>query len=164
MRLQRINLQPIFLNHLPQRLAWLTLGEVQSGRCACHPMNKQRHDCETTTITVSKQFLTNAKEMSRLLGYSEDDLGRIIEEYGWPIADALGDLHSDLEDRTWKNEQECQQVAARVFHLLRPNTVIRVGRVGNKWVMRFFQKDSPRLYLWDTYRHLEQDEPFHLPS
>jgi hypothetical protein len=106
-------------------------------------MNKQRHACETITITVSKQFLTDAKEMSRLLGYSEDDVGRVLEEYGWTIADALGDLHSDLEDRTWSNEHECRQVAKRVVERLNPDTVVRVGRYGDEWIIRFFQKDIP---------------------
>jgi hypothetical protein len=112
-------------------------------------MNKQRHDCETIAITVSKQFVANAKEMARLLGYSEDDLGRVIEEYGWTIADALGDLHSDLEDRTWSDEQACRQVAKRVVERLNADTVVRVGRTGDEWIIRFFQKDHPRLYLWD---------------
>jgi hypothetical protein len=35
------------------------------------------------TITVSKQFEADAKEMARILGYSEDDFGRVIAEYGW---------------------------------------------------------------------------------
>jgi len=115
-------------------------------------MNKQRHDCETISITVSKQFLTDAKEMARLLGYSEDDVGKVVEEYGCTIADALGDLHSDLEDRTWSNEQACRQVAKRVVErrMLKPDTVVRVGRDGDEWIIRFFQKDHPRLYLWDV--------------
>jgi hypothetical protein len=113
-------------------------------------MNKQHHDRETITITVSKQFLADAKEMAQLLGYSEDDVGRVLEEYGWTIADALGDLHSDLEDRTWSNEQVCRQVARRVVERLKPNTVVRVGRAGDEWIIRFFQKDHPRLYLWDV--------------
>jgi hypothetical protein len=99
-------------------------------------MNKQRHDCETIAITVSKQFVANAKEMARLLGYSEDDLGRVIEEYGWTIADALGDLHSDLEDRTWSDEQACRQVAKRVVERLNADTVVRVGRTGEEWIIR----------------------------
>ena len=113
-------------------------------------MKNLKHDCEILTITVSKQFLTDAKEMSRLLGYSEEDVGRVIEEYGWTIADALGDLHSDLEDRTWSNEQSCRQVAKRIVERLKADTVVRVGRAGDEWIIRFFQKDHPRLYLWDV--------------
>jgi len=109
----------------------------------------RKHGRETITITVPKQHVADAKEIARILGYPGDDLGRVIEEYGWTIPEALRDLRSDMEYRTWNNEQECRQVAARVAERLKADTVVKIGRPGEEWVMRFFQKDHPRIYLWE---------------
>jgi hypothetical protein len=113
------------------------------------------HAKDRETVAVSKELLANAREMAWLLGYSKDDLGQLIEEYAWTIADALADIRSDLEYRSWNNEQECRQVAARVAERLEPDTALRVGRAGGKWILRFFQKESPRLYLWDEIHRAE---------
>ena len=112
------------------------------------PEGSRLHGCETITMTVSKQFVTDAKKRAQILCYSEDDLGRVIAEYGWTIPDALGDLHSDLEYRTWSNEQECRQVADRVAKRLKADTVVRVGRAGDEWDNEVFpERPSPALPL-----------------
>jgi hypothetical protein len=70
-------------------------------------------------------------------------IGRIIEEYGWTIPDALRDLHSDMEYRTPSNEQECRQVAARVAGRLKGDLTVRVGPAGKEWIIRFVHKGHP---------------------
>ena len=40
-------------------------------------------------------------------------------------------------------------MAARVAERLKAGIVVRVGRAGEEWIMRFFQKGHPRLYLWE---------------
>ena len=98
----------------------------------------RKPETETITIIVPRQFVAAAKEMARILGYSEDDLGKVIAEYGWTIPDALGDLHSDMEYRTWRDEQECRQVAGRIAERrLKGEPVPTVCRVGKKWMIRF---------------------------
>jgi hypothetical protein len=53
---------------------------VESKRSRSHG----RRENIRITVTVSKYLVADAKGLAWILGYSEDDLGRIIDEYTWP--------------------------------------------------------------------------------
>lgn len=111
---------------------------------------KQNH--ETVTITVSKKFAANVKEVAQIFGYPKDSLGDTVEAMaGWVFENLVkdgGDLAEEAVNRIWEDEKKCRAFAKRVEK--RIGDVARVYfKEGRGWAVRLFDKDSDFLALWD---------------
>jgi hypothetical protein len=72
-----------------------------------------------TTVNISEELAGNAKTVARLLGYSEENIGKVVESYAdWEIEAMANDpdhLIRELGDLVWEDREESQGVAQRVI-------------------------------------------------
>jgi hypothetical protein len=73
---------------------------------------------ETMTITVSRQFATNVRELSALFGYGDGETGKALEAIaGWwlqALRDDDGELIATAESHLWRSEAACRAFAGRL--------------------------------------------------
>jgi hypothetical protein len=73
---------------------------------------------ETMTITVSRQFAANARELSAFFGYGDGETGEALEAIaGWwlqALREDDGELIATAQSHLWRSEAACRAFAERL--------------------------------------------------
>jgi hypothetical protein len=113
-------------------------------------------ETETLTITVSKHFVDDLREVAYLMA-DDGKLGETLEaRCGWVLrnlceqnASTAGELSELVQNRYWNSEFECRIAADRVQQKLRKTAILEVWRYGEGWQIAIFSTEYPHWHkLW----------------